>query len=199
MKCRKVSRTWRNYLDNHKILQIRVIKATVEPVHDIGDAWIRVFDTATTKTIMDLGKAIGKFYGKPNLTYHKGLTPLHVAAGVGNSFLFKNIYKKANDKFPRDTEGWTFLHYPAQNDHSNIFEYILEKLDDENPEDKDGCTPLLLAAERGHSKVFQYIIKFIKEVNPKFQQDRTPLHMAASFGQLEICKLIMEKIDNGKN
>ena len=51
-KCRMVDKSWRAYLDNQKILQIRIIQATVKDFHKIGDTWKRVFETATTKTIM---------------------------------------------------------------------------------------------------------------------------------------------------
>ena len=71
-KCRLVNKAWRNYLDNQKLLQIRIIKSNIVEFHKVGDAWKRVFDTATTQTIMDLGQAVGKFYQKNSmLTYLK--------------------------------------------------------------------------------------------------------------------------------
>ena len=69
-KCRKVSRFWHHYLDTQKFVHIRMIKSTVEQFHTLGEAWKKVFDTASTKTILDLRLAISQFYVKgTNLTY----------------------------------------------------------------------------------------------------------------------------------
>ena len=62
--CRLINKTWCNYLDTQKLLQIRIIRMTVEEFHEVGDPWKRVFETATTKTIMDLKEAVQKFYVK---------------------------------------------------------------------------------------------------------------------------------------
>ena len=63
-KSKEVCRSWHSYLDPQKFLQIRIIEATVQDFHSIGDAWKNVFVTASTDTIMDLGRAVSKFYVK---------------------------------------------------------------------------------------------------------------------------------------
>ena len=63
-KCRLVSKNWQDYIDNQcqKMLQIRNITVTINNFHEVGNSWRRVFHTATTQTILDLGDAVGKFY-----------------------------------------------------------------------------------------------------------------------------------------
>ena len=157
VNCRKVNKSWQNYLDNQKLLQIRIIKATISHFHEVGPAWTRVFDKATTKTIMDLGESVRKFYQKdPGLTYHKGLTPLHVTAGTGNLLTLLNIYDKAIQKCPKDEEGMIPLHYSAQNGHFEVCKFIMKNASDKNPGDKDGWTPLLRAAMNGHFDICFY-------------------------------------------
>ena len=82
--CTKVSKVWKNYLNNQKLVQIRAIKAIVGQYHKVGKAWEEIFITASTETMKDLANAVTLFYKKdPNLTYYEGLTPLHIAAGTG--------------------------------------------------------------------------------------------------------------------
>ena len=117
-KCRKVNRFWLNYLDNQKFVQIRKIKATIIQFHAVGEAWMKVFHKASTETIMDLGVAVSQFYKKdPNLTYHEGVTPLYVAAGIGQLKLFQTIRDKTHEKHGRPDE---FLHI-RQDDLSSNF------------------------------------------------------------------------------
>ena len=58
VKCRKINKSWRDYLDKQRFLEIRKIKETVAQFHEIGGEWKKFFETASTKTIMDLGLAI---------------------------------------------------------------------------------------------------------------------------------------------
>ena len=167
VNCRIVNKSWQNYLENQKLLQIRIIKATISQFHEVGPSWTRVFEKATTKTITDLGKAVGEFYQKDsNLTYYKGLTPLHITAGIGNLQLLLNIYKKAITKCPKDENDMIPLHYSAQNGHFEVCKFIMRNLSDKNPGDKDGWTPLHSAAMNDHLKICQYIMGKIENKNP---------------------------------
>ena len=151
VKCRVVGELWCNHLGAQKFFKIRMIQATVEQFHEISNAWTRIFKTATTQTILDLGEAVQNFYQRSSvLKYQNGIAPLHVAAATGNLWLFREIYAKALDKYPRDNEGWTILHFPAQNGHLHVYDYISNKCYDQNPRDNTGWTPLHSAAAKGH-------------------------------------------------
>ena len=96
IKCREVSKFWKNYLDDQKFLEIRKISATVEQFHIVGKSWKKVFETGSTSTIRDLRVAVGQFYKKgTNLYYYEGLTPLHTAAGTGHLELLKTTSESA--------------------------------------------------------------------------------------------------------
>ena len=64
VKCRLVGKNWQDYIDNQcqKLLQIRIITININKYQKIGHSWRRVFHTANTQTIIDLGESIGKFY-----------------------------------------------------------------------------------------------------------------------------------------
>ena len=102
IKCKEASRFWLNFLDGQKLVQIRIIKATVEQFHSIGESWNKVFNSASTKTIMTLGVAINQFYNKDlGLTYYEGLTPTHVAAATGDLLLLTKIQEKNFRQTPK--------------------------------------------------------------------------------------------------
>ena len=57
--------------------------------------------------------------------------------------------------------------------------------------------PLLIGAERGSLPLCEHIVKRIGDVNPKCNGDGcTPLHTAAIHGHLEICKLLIDNVDD---
>ena len=73
IKCRKINKTWRDYLDNQRFFQIRKIKTIVEEFHEVGVSWKRILKTAPNQTIIDLAEAVSNFYQKnDDLKYHKG-------------------------------------------------------------------------------------------------------------------------------
>ena len=47
-KCRKVNRRWRNYLEDGKVLQIKIIRSTVRKFHYVGKSWEAAFKTLNT-------------------------------------------------------------------------------------------------------------------------------------------------------
>ena len=89
-----------------------MISATVANFHEVGDAWKRYFNIASSHAVIALGDAVKTLYRKdPNVSFYKGLTPLHVAAATGKLLLLSIAYKIAIEKVPKDKEGFTPLHY----------------------------------------------------------------------------------------
>ena len=98
--CKEASRFWFHFLDGQKFVQIRIIRATVKQFHSVGKSWSKVFNSASTETIMVLGDMVDQFYKKDSdLEYHDELTPMHTAAATGNLFLLTKIQKKSLEKF----------------------------------------------------------------------------------------------------
>ena len=198
--CKEASRFWFHFLDGQKFVQIRIIKATVGQFHSIGKSWNKVFNSASTETIMVLGDAINQFYKKgSDLEYYDELTPMHTAAATGDLFLLTKIQEKSLDNHPKDDEGCTPLYYAAQNGHLEVCEHIIEKIEDKNPARKDRRTPLHTAAYNGNLKVCKLIIKNLGTKNPKDNHGFTPLHKAAQSGRREICELLMKDLEEKKS
>ena len=197
IKCKEASRFWLNFLDGQKLVQIRAIKATVGQFHSTGESWNKVFNSASTETILTLGASVNKLYSRDlGLIYHEGLTPIHTAAATGNVLLLKKLQEKSLDKHPKDSEGGAPLYYAAQNGHFEICEYIIQTIEDNNTARNDGRTPLHMAAKNGHLKVCKLLIKNLENKTPESIDGFTPLHYSALHGSVEIYMLLSSHLIN---
>ena len=159
INCKNTSRFWFNYLDGQKFVEVRIIKATVEQFHLIGESWIEVFNFASTETLLALRVAVDQFYIRDlDKKYNERLSPLHTAAATGNLLLVTKLQEKSVDNHPNDSEGCTPLYYAAQNGHLEVCEHIIQKNEDTNHTRNDGTSPLHMAARNGHLKVCELII-----------------------------------------
>ena len=97
-KCRMVNQKWQNYLDDGRILPIKIIQTTVGKFYEVGESWEAAFNTLNTEAIRDLAISVKNVYTKKwtNLEKHN-LTPLHVAAIYGELLLVKHIMIKLED------------------------------------------------------------------------------------------------------
>jgi ankyrin repeat protein len=130
---------------------------TVKDFHKLDNVWKKVFKTSSKETISDLRQAVCQFYVKnQNLNFYETLTPLHVAAGAGHELLFKTVFKKAKDKYPKDEKGQTPLFYAAQNGHLDICSFIMARIEEKNHRQNDGSTPFHSAAYNGHLNICKY-------------------------------------------
>ena len=133
----------------------------------------------------------------------------YVAGKVG----YKHTFGTRKDK----KESWSGmkyspLHEAASRGNFDICKFIIDQVDDKNPANDTGHTPFHTAANyihntnhsclvpfgqiRGHFEICQLIFEEIGFQNPSDNRQRTPLHYAASHGNLEICKMIIEKVDD---
>ena len=197
INCKEASQFWFDYLDGQKLVQIRIIKATVGQFHSIGKSWNKVFKSAFTETIMTLRVVVNQFYIRDlGLNYHKGLTPIHAAAATGHLLLLTKLQDKSLDKHPKDNEGCTPLYYAAQNGHLQVCEHIIQKIEDNNPATNNGRTPLHAAACNGHFKVCELLIKNLVNKNPASDDGITPLHYSALHGSVELYMLLSNHLIN---
>ena len=186
-----VSKDLNIYLSEQKFHQIRIIKETVKKFQELRQPWSDIFKTANTETIVNLGCAVDKFYSKQGLKYlnYEGITPLHVAAGVGNVALFNKILERAQNKDPIDDMGFGPMMFAVGNGHIEMTKAIMKKSEDKNPKSRDiDLTPLHTAAISGHIEIFKMIMKEAKDKAPKDTSGWTPLHSAAYYGQMNICE-----------
>ena len=115
----------------------------------------KTFPTSEAYTFEDLAANLIKFfenYQELNTAvfYGAGFEPnqlniLHLAAGIGNLTVWKNLTKSLGNSNLCDKNGATPLHYAAFNGHLQICQAIVANIDDKNPGDNFGFTPLHFA------------------------------------------------------
>ena len=131
-----------------------------------------------------------------------GLTALHLGADKGDLTLCETIIKNVENKNPAAGEdsakGTTPLHCAAVHGHVEVCELILRHVEEKNPRMTCGTTPLHYAASTGKSEVWALIAGSLppEERNPPNLAGMTPLHYAAGEGHLDLCKLILETVED---
>ena len=133
----------------------------------------------------------------------KQRTPLHEAAFWGHLELYKLIIEHIDEKYPKDRDGRTPLHDAAKSGHFEITKLITKTTKNVDLRDNYGATPLHEAANgsritafSNHYQVFQFLIERAENKNPMNNNRSTPLHIAAKEGSFQICKLIIQYIDD---
>ena len=147
-------------------------------------------------------------------------TPLHEAAYGGHLEICQLILDNVDDKNPTMENhgcignesydfrgGWTPLHNAAINGQVDVCKLIIDSIDN-NPLSR-GATEQQTPQKAGiHPGLITYYFEpSVKKAkknendenkNPKAGNGQTPLHVASENGHLEVCKLIIEKV-NDKN
>ena len=184
VNCNLVSRSWQNFLEYHKILNVRIILSVVEKHHTVQESWKKVLKLSKTQVIIDLGKSVEKVYER--VPAKKTLTPYHILAMDGHLDSYKYVANKFKEKNPVNDTGETPLHVAAFNGDLDMCKYITDSIDNKSPKSDDGVTPLHFASRTGNLNVCKYIIE---EVGEKVQRDNRkqfPLHWAAYGGNLDV-------------
>ena len=131
VKCREVSREWSEFLNSPKFVLMRKIQKTVETRRKFRVVWNSVGNKLNTNTILQLEAAVTEFFGNewnfagdPHVDVYSDIdsdsyciTPIHVAAGSGNTSLWETLTEKDAEIQPGDESGGTPLHYAVGNGH----------------------------------------------------------------------------------
>ena len=110
---------------------MRKIKKTVETRRKFRGVWSSVGKKLNTNTILQLEASVTEFFGNdenfagdPHVDVYSDIdsesyciTPIHVAAGSGNTSLWKALCEKVAEIQPKDETGETPLHYAVGNGH----------------------------------------------------------------------------------
>jgi ankyrin repeat protein len=215
VKCREVSREWSEFLNSPKFVLMRKIKKTVETRRKFRGVWSSVGKKLNTNSILQLENAVTKFFangenfeGDPHMDSYSDidtesccLTPIHVAAGSGNTSLWETLTEKAAKIQPEDETGQTPLHYAAGNGHFEMTKLIIRRIDNKNPSDNEGWTPLHFAAHVGCLNICQFIMNQIKDKCPRANDGNTPLHETAVKGHINVYKQLVQysEVKNPRN
>ena len=127
------------------------------------------------------------------------LSALHLAAQEGYLEACQFIINRSLYKGEKDRHRRTPIDYAAIFGNLEVCRFLLQNLDDFPMGDLK--IPLLAAPHYGHTEIFKLFFEHRKNKNlllnpPNSSDDETPLHKAAGNGNFEICKLLIENVEN---
>lgn len=122
-----------------------------------------------------------------------GLTPLHVAAWVGNEEILELLINQgALCTIGTSCENILPVHLAAWFNFSKIVERLLPLGHSVNAEDGKKRTPLIYAARGGHTDMVRFLIGCDADLNVVSENKVTATHIAALNGKHELLKLLLE-------
>ena len=202
VQCREVNKWWQKFIDEPKILSMRILEInTCLPKHILLK---KIQQNNFKKTIKELENDVVEAINfdstfkvdRKNITRgSRRQTQLFAkAAELGYLEICQILFAHIENKNPKDKsaradngfEKETLLHRVARNGHFRIFKLIVETLPDKNPKSDSGITPLHLAANSNFAT--------IEKKNLMDGRGWIPLHRDARNGYFEICKLIIDTL-----
>ena len=190
--CRKVSETWKIFIDHEKFQWLRRIQSYKGIFEPFLDQWNKVIMQMPIEEFKELCLAIVNFFklGSNMMSYN--YSPLHIAAEIGLIEHSRRIiqitdYRNNNSYLPN----FTPLHLAAENGHLEVCRLILENAASKNPVAFDGLTPLHSAARRGHKDIIKLLVANQVNIRPLFN-GRTPLEYAAQRGHTFCCFFLIK-------
>ena len=126
-----------------------------------------------------------------------GLTPLHMAASLGDKKKVRKLLK--DDRYDNCVDWpWGALHVAASEGHLNGVRVLASEFKAEvNARDGDGHTSLHEAASEGHLDVVRVLaLEFKADVSAHDEDGDTPLHNAATKGHLDVVRVLIESKAN---
>ena len=199
--CRGLSKTFKSFIDNQKLLPVRIIEKYV----NFTGKWKTFVKTSSVEEINEVAQAIRDYvvYEQPNSSIafqNPNLTPLQCAAMFGNCKILQkwlDTIKYSPSEMDHQYKEHHPLIYAATFGQLEAYKLIVKKFKDKNPKDSGGVTPLHQAAVNGHYTICQWILNNIENKHPTvICSYLTPFEYAVEYGQVAICQLIMDESGN---
>ena len=147
---RKVNRPWMNFVDQQKIIWVRMIEKHIGHRNTFPDDWKKVVFKTPVQMVKDLAIAVQEFYEtETNMFKDQIYSPLSIAAYQGNFQLTQHFVGKIKDKNWKDRVGRTPLYYAALQGHFEISKLLIENVDDKNTKTNNGGHPFQLLLKWG--------------------------------------------------
>ena len=195
VQSKEVQRSWNNFINEEKVLWIRIIQKCISDVDTYSNAWRKVLKKAPVEFVTHLALATQKYHAKYEMPVQ--YSPISVAASYGSLDFYKQTLVKLAGMNQKNTFGNVHpLFLAADSGHFEICKFIIDNTDDKNPASHNGVTPLFMAAQNGNYEICKLIIANVGEKNPARSDGVTPLLIAAKNGHHEICKLIIANVDD---
>ena len=217
VKFKKVNRENVEFMIQNRFYWIRILKNYNAYFETSKESWKKSISKTPTEFIRHLAMAALHFFNTASKDiegfiefnfhpligfFYQQLTPLHIAAYDGGINFFYEVKKKTLDpnqclKQSRIAP----IHLAAYRGHIALCRQLLEDWN----ENKIPCAVLHYAAVAGHLEVYMLFHDIIEVKNPLLtRQERvftdyigiTPLHLAAKKGHSEICKFIIERVED---
>ena len=139
IKCKESSRVIYNLMENERFFWIRII---LRNQGSLQDSWKKVVDKTPLSIIKELAVSIQQFLNMVcyendgQIWKNRGQqiwSPLYIAAGIGNSELYKYIATKTlYGNHGKDDKKWTDLHTAAYYGNFETFRLIFENVANKN-------------------------------------------------------------------
>ena len=126
--CKIANRQLKEFLEDEKLLSIRIIKKYGKNLEYFSDSWKNIIHNTPREIVKELAIAIQEFFKVCQSRYEEQWSPLHIAAERGLLVLGQHITRKTGDKNPVQSDGWSALHMAAGQGHIEFCIFIMEKL-----------------------------------------------------------------------
>ena len=151
-------------LNNEQFFAMRIINGHFGNFIEFKDLWEKVAKKAPKGIVIELGKAVQKFFIEDKSRFQKQWNPFWIATHQGSKLLFKHVINQTNLPSPFEPFGLN--------------------------------EALFMIAEKGHTEICKLIIESLENKNPSKTNGRTPLHEAAKYGHADICRILMKNVAN---
>jgi ankyrin repeat protein len=117
--------------------------------------------------------------------------PLHIAAGINNLNLVRDLFMKGADiDYAMMDDERTPLFIACLKGHLDVARLLVEKGADINRADYTGATPLFIACLKGHLDVARLLVEKGADINRARDDGTTPLAIAKKHGHTNIIQLL---------
>ena len=156
VKCKEVKRSWYNFINQEKILWFRKIFKGLE----------KLLTKAPSDFVMQVAIACHQAHATFQI-FNIQISPIHMAAAVGNLDLYQLIMLKLAGMNQTDMFGKVPPIFPAAlRGNYDICKFIIENVDHKNiAMPHNGSTPLHTAAKNGCYEICQLLILNVNEKN----------------------------------
>ena len=181
IKCRKINKSWKIFIDNEKFSSKRIIKSFFKKSTKNFEITLKGATSQDAKCMANNIKTCYKIWATP-------MSELHYVAFWGrNKELLEKIFDTSdveNPDFPVDNK-LSLLDLAAGNGYLRICKFIQEYDQTINfmagLSYPTGTTPFNIAAQKGNHEICKLIVKNGWNLQPMDINGQTPLHLAFGY------------------
>jgi ankyrin repeat protein len=194
---KEASREMSNLIENKRFYWIRILNKYYPNFQEFLKAWKMVIEKTPVDIVQKLAVAVEMFFSKR--TWSDCLWPsLGNLEPPNESSLYSRVVEY--DRWPRLQSQWSPLHIAAECRDLILLKHVISRTEDENHQHSEysdnHLSVLHLAAQEGFLKACEFIINRSLYKGEKDRRGWTPIDYAAIFGHLEVCRFLLQNIDN---